>query len=112
MSDDEVLKFELDGVQHEFAYARLTVLEGLELEKLTGKKPQAFLDGLETMDPESTRFMVWLTLKREGNPPDGRYSEFDFDLYGVFRSLTELNEVEEVVAEASPDPTQAETPSA
>lgn len=95
------VSFQYDGKQLTYDPEKLSVLEGIELKKLTGYTYIEWAEEIQKFDPEAVRFIVWLALGRAGERPDVKYREFDFDMPSVLRTF-ESDEPE--VQEA--DPTQ------
>ena len=81
------IKFQYEGEPYTFNPGRMSVLEGIEMEKLTGLTYQDWAASLEQFKAESVRFLVWLALGRAGKRPDCKYREFDFDMLGVLSTF-------------------------
>lgn len=97
MSDE--VTFEFDGERYGFNPAQMSVLEAIELKKLTGYTYMEWTEQVQQFDGEAFRFLVWVTLCRAGRRPEGKYSAFDFDMAGVMATF-DAPEVE-----VEPDPT-------
>ena len=98
--------FTFDGTRYAFDPNRMSVLEGIELKKFTGLTFMEWIGELEKFDAEAFRFLVWVSLCRDGKRPDGKYSAFDFDMAAVMGTF----EVESDEPEVEPDPTPARRP--
>ena len=81
------VRFEYEGDSYEFDPNRMSVLEGIELKKVTGYTFIEWVSELEKFDAEAFRYLLWLTLSRAGKRPSGRYSEFDFDMPSVMATF-------------------------
>jgi hypothetical protein len=57
---------------------QLSVLEAIEIEKITGDKPQAWLRALSELDPTAWVALVMILRRREGKTV--RFGDVDFDL--------------------------------
>ena len=106
MSDGIMFKYA--DVPYEFDPTKLTVLEAIELKKVTGLTFMDWIGGLEKFEPESIRFMVWLSLSRAGARPEVRYSEFDFDMLEVVNTMVDPDA--EPAVDVEPDPTTLAEP--
>ena len=98
--------FEFEGDTYAYDPGTFSVLEGIELKKLTGMSYVEWAQSLETFEAESVRFLVWLSLARAGKRPDVKYREFDFDMVSVLSTFSG-GDPDDGAAEVEPDPTPA-----
>lgn len=99
--------FQYEGDEYAFDISRFSVVEGIELKKLTGLSYIEWAGSLESFEAESVRFLVWLALGRAGRRPDVKYREFDFDMIGVLQTFSGGDGDEAVEQEPDPTPVRA-----
>lgn len=80
----------------------LSVKEALEVEQVTGDKPQAWMRALSELDATAWTALVMILRRRAGQ--DCRFSDVDFDLFSA--RMLDVDEQGNVVEE--PDDDQAE----
>lgn len=75
------MKIVVEGTPYEYDPNRLSVNEGIEMEKVTGLAWADLQRGLGVMQPVAVKGLVWLLKRRAGESPD--WSTLDFEM-GAF----------------------------
>lgn len=96
-----MLTFDYDGQTYEFDQNKLDLTEAIAVKVETGGMTiKAFQLGINELDPESLKAMVWLSLRRAGTAV--RYADVTFDVVELLSSIKNTDGTADAADPTSP----------